>query len=304
MASESRSSAGISPWTSDFHIVFCPNCQHRPRPRPESPSVHGRYPALHFLLLRWGSRYCCSSRVLSAKTKAWLVAHKLKLNDDKTVIMEIRPPHSVSALGDLHIMVGEECITLSEASRNLGVFFDEHFNMQNHVQKICRSAYAQLRNIAQVRSVLPQKTAETLVHAFITSKLDYCNALMYGLPACIISKLRRLQNSAARVVTRSRKFDHITPILRDLYWLPPSKRITFKAQILTYRALHGLAPDYIADSNALLTCTQFAVCKWMLIDCACLQTSIPGGQAFFLRSTISVERSATDNSLCWDHVQV
>ena len=110
-----------------------------------------------------------------AEIKAWLVAHKLKLNDDKTVIMEIRSPRSVSALGDLHIMVGEECITLSEATRNLGVFLDEHFNMQNHVQKPCRSAYAQLRNIAQVRSVLPQKTAETLVHAFITSRLDYCN---------------------------------------------------------------------------------------------------------------------------------
>ena len=98
-----------------------------------------------------------------------------------------------------------------------------------------------------MRSVLPQKTAETLVHAFVTSRLDYCNALMYGLPACTISKLQRLQNSAARVVTRSRKFDHITPILHDLHWLPVSKRITFKVLILTYRALHGLAPDYIAD---------------------------------------------------------
>ena len=98
-----------------------------------------------------------------------------------------------------------------------------------------------------MRSVLPQKTAETLVHAFVTSRLDYCNELMYGLPACTISKLPRLQNSAARVVTRSRKFDHIKPILHDLHWLPGSKRITFKVLILTYRALHSLAPDYIAD---------------------------------------------------------
>ena len=183
---------------------------------------------------------CCLAEI-----NAWLVAHKLKLNDDKTVIVEIRSPRSVSALGD--IMVGQERITLSEATRNLGVFFDRHFNLQNHVQKLCRSAYAQLRNIAQVRSVLLQKAAETLVHAFVTSRLDYCNALMYGLPACTISKLQRLQNSAPGVVTRSRKFDHITPILRDLHWLPVSKRITFKVLILTYRALHGLAPDYIAD---------------------------------------------------------
>ena len=110
---------------------------------------------------------CCLAEI-----KAWLVAHKLKLNDDKTVIMEIRSPGSMSALSDLHIMVGQERITLSETTRNLGVFFDRHFNLQNHVQKLCRSAYAQLRNIAQVRSVLPRKTTETLVHAFVTSRLD------------------------------------------------------------------------------------------------------------------------------------
>ena len=126
-------------------------------------------------------------------------------------------------------------------------FFDQHFNMQNHVQKLYRLAYAQLRNVAQVCSVLPQKTTETSVHAFITSRLDYCSALMYELHACTISKPRRLQNSAARVVTRSHKFDHITPILRDLHWLSVSKRITFKVLTLTYRALHRLAPDYIAD---------------------------------------------------------
>ena len=99
-----------------------------------------------------------------------------------------------------------------------------------------------------MRSVLLQKTAETLVHAFITSKLDYCNALMYGLPAFTISKLQRLQNSAARIVTWSRKFHHITPILRDLHWLPVSNGSpSINVLILTYRALHGLAPDYIAD---------------------------------------------------------
>ena len=68
---------------------------------------------------------CCLAEI-----KAWLVAHKLKLNDDKTVIMEFRSPRSVSALSDLHIMVGQERITLSEASRNLGVLFDRHFNLQ------------------------------------------------------------------------------------------------------------------------------------------------------------------------------
>ena len=172
--------------------------------------------------------------------------------------------------------------------------------MQNHVQKLCRSAYSQLRNIAHVRSILPQKTAETLVHAFITSRLDYCNALRYGLPACTISKLQRLQNSAAWVVTRPCKFDHITPMLCDLCWLPVSKWVTFKVLLLTCRdgALHGLVPDYIAGlvrQAALFTCT---VCGLQMNDCACLQTSILRGQVFHLRSTITVEWSPTDSLQC------
>ena len=183
-----------------------------------------------------------------AEIKAWLVAHKLKLNDDKTVIMQIVSPRSTASLLDCHVLVGDDRISLSDAATNLGVDLDQHFNMQAQVKKVCRTAYTRLKNIAKIRSVLPQKTAETLVHALITSKLDYCNALMYGLPASTTtSLLQYVQNSAARVVMRTRKFDHITSVLRDLHWLQVEDRIIFKILMITYRALHGLAPDYISD---------------------------------------------------------
>ena len=269
----------VSPFNNFENPVSVPSCSERPTPTPTSilfvsETAIQRVAARHLFFFPTSTNYyyyyqfhwyrveCCL-----AETKAWLVAHKLKLNDKKTMIMEIRSPRSVSALGDLHIMVGEECITLSEATRNLGVFFDQHFNVQNHVPKLCRLAYAQLRNAAPVRSVLPQKTADTLVHAFITGRLDYCNALMYGLPACTISKLQRLQNSGARVVTRSRKFDHITPILLDLHWLPVSRRVTFKV-LHDFDLPRSLWPGsglYRRLSDALFTCTQSAVCKWRLL---------------------------------------
>ena len=89
--------------------------------------------------------------------------------------------------------------------------------------------------------------AEKLVHAFMTSRLDYCNALLAGCPASSINKLQLVQNAAARVLTRSRKYDHITPILSSLHWLPIKFRIDYKVLLMTYKALNGLAPVYLTD---------------------------------------------------------
>ncbi len=82
------------------------------------------------------------------------------------------------------------------------------------------TAFFHLRNIAKLRNMLSVSDAEKLVHAFMTSRLDYCNALLGGCPASSINKLQIVQNAAARVLTRSRKYDHITPILQSLHWLP------------------------------------------------------------------------------------
>ncbi len=88
--------------------------------------------------------------------------------------------------------------------------------------------------------------AEKLVHAFMTSRLDYCNALLCGCPASLINKLQIVQN-AARVPTRSSKYDHITPILQSLHWLPIKFRISYKILLLAYKAPNGLAPAFLTS---------------------------------------------------------
>ncbi len=90
-------------------------------------------------------------------------------------------------------------------------------------------------NIAKLRNMLPVSDAEKLVHAFMTSRLDYCNALLGGCPASSINKLQIVQNAAARVLTKSRKYDHITPILQSLHWLPIKFRISYKILLLAYK---------------------------------------------------------------------
>ncbi len=87
----------------------------------------------------------------------------------------------------------------------------------------------------------------TMVHTLVTSWLDYCNALMYGLPGCLLNKLWCVQKSSARLITMRWKYDHISPVMEDVHWLPIWERITYKVLILTYKSLKGLAPQYVSD---------------------------------------------------------
>jgi hypothetical protein len=129
----------------------------------------------------------------------------------------------------------------------MGVILDHHLKMSSHVSNICKSASYSLRRIGQIRRYLNPASTEKLVHAFISSKLDYCNSVLHGLPDKDLSKLQRIQNSAARLVTSKNKHEHITPVLLTLHWLPVKKRIVFKILLLTFKVLHGLAPCYLSD---------------------------------------------------------
>ena len=90
------------------------------------------------------------------------------------------------------------------------------------------------------------------MHAFINSKLDFCNSLLYGLPKYDINKLQSVQNAAARVIASLRKFDHIRrDTLKELHLLPVEQRIIFKINFLCFKILNNLAPAYLVD---LLLC--------------------------------------------------
>ena len=130
--------------------------------------------------------------------------------------------------------------------RDLGVTFDSTLTLHNHINNICRSGSLSLHQIGKIRKFITQEYAERIVHSFVSSKLDYCYGILYGLPQNQIQKLQRLQNSAARIVTRTKKSKHITPVLINLHWLRVQQRIIFKLLLNTYKALKGLAPDYLS----------------------------------------------------------
>lgn len=127
----------------------------------------------------------------------------------------------------------------------MGVIFDSVLRLI--LKKITTVYFYHLCNIAKIGSFLSLSDAGKLINAFVSSRLDYCNALFAGLPYHALSCLRLVQNAAARVLTRTKNKDCITPVLASLHWLPVRFRIDFKISLLTYKALNGLAPYYLKE---------------------------------------------------------
>ena len=97
-----------------------------------------------------------------------------------------------------------------------------------------------------------------VLHTSVTSTIDYCNGLLYGLLDCEIAKLQRVQNAAARLLMSSKKYDHITPILINLHWLPVRYRINFKILLLAFKALYGMTPSCLSSSDFDSSCLVFS----------------------------------------------
>ncbi len=123
--------------------------------------------------------------------------------------------------------------------------------MKLQVQKMCRSAMVNLQRIRAIRPYLTQECAQILVQGLVLSHLDYCNVTLIGLPDCDISKLQRLQNMAAKLVLRAGSRDSSTLCLFDLHWLPIKFRVQYKVLTLVFKAIHGLAPDYLRSMFTL-----------------------------------------------------
>ena len=180
--------------------------------------------------------------------RQWMNNNMLALNDSKTEVIRFSSKFSNGGRPrTCNIQVGEISINSSPVVRSLGVSLDQSASMSPHVNSICKSASFALWKIGKIRKLLDSHSTEKLVHAFITSRLDYCNSLLFGLPNYQLKKLQLIQNSAARLVSLTKKADHIQPVLFNLHWLPVHKRVEFKLLCLTYKVLHDIAPLYLKE---------------------------------------------------------
>ena len=102
--------------------------------------------------------------------------------------------------------------------------------MNSHVNNSCSDAFYYLYNIRRIRKYLSRRSTKTLIYAFVSSRVDYCNSLIYGLLTYQLNKLQRVQNAAARLIFQESKYCHVRPLVFNLHWLPVKFRIDFKIQ--------------------------------------------------------------------------
>jgi hypothetical protein len=156
-------------------------------------------------------------------------------------------PHCVKSLKTSALQMGSSSIIPNGSVKNLGVIFYQCVNMYEHVTSVCRAAYYNLKNIHCLKAFLTQEPVVTVVHAFVASRIDYYNSLLYGISAYNVNRLQRIQNSAAHIVTNTRKYDHITLILQKLHRLSVRQRIHFKILLITYKSINDMVPEYLCE---------------------------------------------------------
>ena len=118
--------------------------------------------------------------------------------------------------------------------RSLGVSLHPTLTHRKHISNICKTAYFELRRISSIRHYFSVDATKTLVCSFVLSRLEYCNSLLAGSPKYLFRKLQKIKNNAARMICRSSKFDHVSPLLQAIHLLPIHQRINYKLSSLCF----------------------------------------------------------------------
>ena len=135
---------------------------------------------------------------------------------------------------------------------NLGFKFDSQLTCSPHISMVLGQSYRYISDISRGRKYLTLNDIRTLVQAVIVSRIDNCNALLYGIHESEINRLQRLQNSCARLIYGRRKFEHVSDLFLDLHWLPIKQRIIFKILLFVLKIFLGISPKYLETCVTIL----------------------------------------------------
>ncbi|GAA6090791.1 uncharacterized protein LOC116685831 [Tachysurus ichikawai] len=174
--------------------------------------------------------------------KQWLSPNFLHLNEEKAEYILFSPDSPSSSLN-----FGPLTPQFAPTVSNLGVIFDKSMHFDKQISAVVKVSFYQLRILSKVKSILSRADLEKAIHAFISSRIDYCNALYTGLNQSLLNRLQMVQNAAARLLSNTSKRSHITPVLHSLHWLPVRFRVEYKFLMFVFKAINGLAPAYLTE---------------------------------------------------------
>jgi hypothetical protein len=178
---------------------------------------------------------------------SWMRSNRLQLNTAKTEVSWFASTRRQHQIPDDPLSVGLDLVQPVRSVRDLGIYLDSDLSMRTHVTRTVSSCFAVLRQIRSISRSVSRSVLQSLIVSLVLSRLDYGSATLAGLPTRLLDRLQSVLNAAARLVYGSRKYDHVTPLLRDLHWLRVPERIAFRLAVLVYRCQHGIAPPYLAD---------------------------------------------------------
>ena len=167
----------------------------------------------------------------------------MKINPDKTELLLLYPPSLNREVLIKGVLFEDQCIRFSEFVKNVGVWIDKNLSLSQPVKNIVSHCYKILKDIGCIKKNLERDHLENLVHAVITSRLDYCNGLLMNISKENLYKLQKVQNSAARLVLGRRRRQSARAALRELHWLNVEARIIFKILLLVFKVIKGQCSD-------------------------------------------------------------
>ena len=175
----------------------------------------------------------------------WMNGNRLKMNSSKTKLIYFASRQQLAKTVCNCIDICRDNVTISEVIKLLGIYLNKNLTFKQHIMTKCKTAMFNIQRIKHIRKYLTKEACETLVMGLVTSHLDYCNSLLYGLPAINMNKLQHVQNIASKLILQKSKYESNKLHLMELHWLPICARIEFKMLVYVYNCLDNAAPVYM-----------------------------------------------------------
>ena len=177
----------------------------------------------------------------------WCLNNFLLLNAGKSKLMVFGSRQMVSKLQDFSVNLLGEALVPVESAKDLRLTLDGNLTFDEHIVKTVSSCVSILYQINRVKHTFDRQTLITIINFLVFGKLFYCSNVWSNTSQTNINKLQAVQNFACRIVSGTHKFDHVTPILKQLRWLPVAKQLEYRGAIMTFKCMAGYAPKYLSS---------------------------------------------------------